>query len=192
MNESLVFRESDHKYFWNGNLVPSVTQILSDTGLWPDYSQLDPFYADRGNKVHRAISLWEKWRLREDLLSAQLWPYLESYKLWKIMIGYVPISIETPSYNPTFNYAGTADSYGDSEFWGRDIFVDIKCGPPNIFFGLQLAGYALMKEDYYRYKRVSVHLQKDGSIANHQVHDNQEDFQIFKSAVTVYHAKRRF
>ena len=193
---SLVFEEEKHQYFWQGNLVPSVTQILDDVGLWPDYSVLDPWYADRGSKVHKAVALWEKGRLSEDVLDDQIVPYLESYKLWKEFTKYEPEIIEVPAYSLSFNFAGTPDSFGkvseDSPvFWWRDVVLDLKCGPFNIFFGFQLAGYSIITEQHWKWKRVSLHLQNDGSIAKHRVHDDPDDFHIFKSAVTVYHAKRR-
>ena len=99
MTDSLVFRADTHQYFWNGELVPSVTQILNDVGLWPDYGQLDPWYADRGSKVHKAVALWERGRLNIDKLDNEICPYLESYKLWKLAFGYKPSVIEQPMYN---------------------------------------------------------------------------------------------
>lgn len=193
----LVFDEKEHKYYFQGNLVPSVTQILSDVGLWPDYSQVDPFYADRGSKVHKAVELWEMHRLNMKTLDSRIEPYLNSYILWKEFVDYRPKELEKQRYNPTFNYAGTEDSNGEAggneNFkFCSDLLVDLKCGPFNIFFGFQMAAYALMHDNPYGIKRVSLHLQGDGKMAKHRVHDDQKDFQIFKSAVVVYHAKRMF
>lgn len=187
----LVFKEDTHQYFADGVLVPSVTQILSDVGLWPDYERLDSWYADRGSKVHKAVALSDKMRLNWNELDNRIMGFVESYQKWRKLTGYKPFQSETPVYNEMLNYAGTPDSYGSFPNESMHRLIDVKCGQPCIFFGLQLAGYSLCLRDHYSFKRTTVHLKEDGSCATHRVHDNVDDFNQFKAAVTVYHSKRR-
>lgn len=191
----LTFDAVNHRYFADGVLVPSVTQILSDVGLWPDYSRFDSWYAERGTKIHKAVALFDRGRLDWDKLDHHIIGFIQSYSKWKEQFGYVPFQSETPMYNAKLKYAGTPDSYGKFNKNAKQLhiprLVDVKGGAPCIFFGLQLAGYALMLKDHYSFLRTTVHLQEDGSVAFHRLHSGVDDFAQFKAAVTVYHSKRR-
>ena len=58
--EEIKFDEKEHGFEVGGRKMPSVTKILSATGISPDYSGLDPAYAEYGRKMHSELEWWFK------------------------------------------------------------------------------------------------------------------------------------
>ena len=76
--DDLEFDEDKHLFTVNGEIIPSVTQILKREGFCPGLDFIDPWYLKRGSYVHKATELFDKGTLNEDSLSHEIMPYLES------------------------------------------------------------------------------------------------------------------
>ncbi|PFH08128.1 hypothetical protein BCF11_0480 [Collimonas sp. PA-H2] len=137
----LTFDTSKHEYRWNGNVVPSVTQILSPM---MNFSMLNPEVLQRAQKlgtaVHRMTELYDKDDLDTDSLSDELKPYLTAWIRFKDDCGFEPATIESQLYHPIHGFSGTSDRTGPVR--GRMAVLDIKkmatLGP---VIGMQLSAY---------------------------------------------------
>lgn len=119
----LTFNAEKHQYFWHGERVPGVSEILKETGQAKDWSLIDPFYRDRGVAVHKAVELFITGRLDEDSIDPVILPYCNQFKAWvqtQPMFGGLLLT-ESPMYSETRNFAGTIDLIANGTIW------DIKC-----------------------------------------------------------------
>lgn len=118
---SLTFNEEKHEYRWDGVVVPSVSEILRETGQAKDWKDIPPYYRDRGIAVHSAIHLYLQGTLDEASVDEAIRPYLEQFKAWdKEQPLYTPIS-EQPYYSQRLRYAGTIDLVCNG------VLYDLKC-----------------------------------------------------------------
>lgn len=108
-SEGLEFEADRHVYTFNGQILPSTTGILKEMGLTPDYSMIDPFYAMRGQYVHKATELYDRGTLDEDTVDDEIAPYLEQYRKAKANFPFEIIDIEKMLRHPVYGYTGTID-----------------------------------------------------------------------------------
>lgn len=104
------FERDGHRYTLPGiGEVPSVTTVLSAEGLLPDYSGLDPWYAERGTAIHEALAL----HYRGDLDWTSLHPEIIDFVYRGVDFGerwgLDPIAVELRMGDPVRGYAGTCD-----------------------------------------------------------------------------------
>lgn len=106
----LRFEEENHKYFWNDQEVPSVSQVLKTVGLTRNYDGVDAFYRDRGINVHKALHYYAKGSLDEDSLDPDhIAPYVRAFKKFEAEKKYTVLSTEVPLYSRALGFAGTID-----------------------------------------------------------------------------------
>ena len=78
----ITFIESSHTYLaeidGTSISVPSVSSILTEM-LGLDYAKINPFYADRGTAVHKAIELTHEDNLDESSVDEEVKPFLDGY-----------------------------------------------------------------------------------------------------------------
>jgi len=81
----LTFDEPSHVYRWRGEVVPSVTQILSPL---VNYAMVPPEALERarllGQAVHRMTELHDLDDLDEDSLTPEMLPYLAGWKKFRV------------------------------------------------------------------------------------------------------------
>lgn len=137
-----VFDRVSHKYYDDFGELPSVTKILSEGGILPDYSFADPFPAIRGTYVHALCAAFDK---GEDPATvpeppecpfAAAEPYLDGYREFVTKKGIKWDVIEEPFAHPVYRYAGIPDRAKRV-----DVVLDIKTGVRGSGEPLQLAGY---------------------------------------------------
>lgn len=109
----LIFDETLHRYTLDGEVLPSVTQILKPLH---DFSAIPADVlrraADFGTAVHKTVELYLKDDLDEDSLDEPLYNCLLAFKAFEA--DHYDIFDETPviekiGYHPKLKYAGTPD-----------------------------------------------------------------------------------
>ena len=106
----LYFDEELHRYYLNGEELPSVTRILKPLndfyGIPPEVLQ---HAADRGTAIHKAIELYVQGTLDEDSLCDEIKPYFAGFK--KFVAEKQPkfVMSEQRVYHPDMRYAGCLD-----------------------------------------------------------------------------------
>lgn len=183
----LTFDAAKHEYRWDGNRVPSVTQVLKPL---TDYSMVDAETLERaraeGVAIHKMVELYE----RDDLgqLPAWLEPYIAAWMKFKAEMKFRACCSEAQVYHPTFGYAGTYDL--DGHMGNDTALVDLKrsfmAGPA---IGLQLAAYLAASEaqngEMKRARRFALQLRPDGTYRLQEFTD-KTDFQTFLAALTLW------
>lgn len=185
----LTFDPNDHTYRWNDVRVPSVTQVLHETHLSPNYSGWGAAQ-HRGNAVHLACEYLDLHDLDWETLAPEWHGYVHGYELFLKETGWTSELIEYQGYHPLFRYAGTLDRRGwfPERPQQRDL-VDIKTGAPEAWHGLQLSGYQF-EDSWKKDRRWGLYLKEDGKYQLKEYKD-AADRPIFLAAVTLCHYQRR-
>ncbi len=182
----LTFDETKHEYRWNGKTVSSVTRILEPL---IDYSMIRSELLERsrllGQAVHKMTELHDQDDLDEGSLTEEMHGYLSAWKQFRSDSGFIPTTIETRVYHPTYDYAGTSDRTGMVR--GVNSVIDIKkmmtLGP---VIGLQLAAYkeAHNVEGAGIINRYALGLRIDGTYRL-EPYTDANDFAAFVSLLTL-------
>lgn len=185
MIAGLTFDEATHVYRMNGDVVPSVTQVLAPlcnfsavpAGVLAAASAF-------GTAVHKACELFDLGTLDEEALDPALTPYLAAWKQFSFDYMVTWDLVEELVYHPGMRYAGTLDRYG----WvkGNQTVVDIKSSA-NLYpsVGPQLAGYkAAIPGASTTTERMAVQLKGDGTYVAKK-YTNRTDWPVFASLVTL-------
>lgn len=184
----LTFDKLTHAYRWNGQIVPSVTQVIGSAGLSKFHAYMGDWYIDRGTALHEAAQLWDQDDLDEDSVDPEIAGHLDAYKAFREFAkgdGLEIVEIEQPGYHVR-GYAGTPDRV---ILWhGKRGVLDLKTGSPAPWHALQNAAYlALVPEAT---ERMSLYLQDDGRFTL-TYHDDRTDFGVFASALALWQWKER-
>lgn len=107
--EELEFEKEEHIFTFNNQILPSVTWILKQMRLTPDYSLIDPFYATRGRYLHRATELYDCNTLDMNTIDDEIQPYFEQYTKAKKEFPFEIIEIEKKLRHLVYSYAGIID-----------------------------------------------------------------------------------
>src|SRR6188768_3540237 len=164
MTEQLQFEELSHTYHVNGEVVPSVTQVIKI--LEPYYRASEQVlrpYAQRGTEVHSLTEAYDKTpNFDPDDVAEDRVGYLLAWINFRNDFDFVPTHIEHRVYDPRFFYAGTIDRVGTVR--GQLSVVDIKTGAklgPAV--GVQLAAYQHAFTEEELHGRYTVQLSGDGT-----------------------------
>lgn len=142
MNYNIEFDEEDHIYKVDGIVKPSVTQTLRGAGIVDDYSNLDPYYADRGTAAHTGCTLLAQGFLDWATVSDDVRPYVETFESIVKRMGMTYVSAEEPCYDKEYDICGTYDLI---MMWnGARTLTELKTGAFPMWGGLQLASYERM------------------------------------------------
>ncbi len=178
------FDEATHTYTVDGQVVPSVTQVLKSAGLIDD-RWFNEGARDRGRIVAIAIELHSKNNLQYVPDGYQ--GYVDAWEMFRADTGYVPREIEQPRCNEVLGYAGTPDSEGD--LWELPTVIDVKTGCDVPHYPLQTSGYSGFYRMGSRHARYCLFLKDNGKYKLRQ-HNNPRDWDVFLAALKIAHWKR--
>lgn len=197
---TLTFDELSHTYRWDGEVVPSVTQILRPL----DAATLDAIpsltlkvAAQRGVAVHRACEFLDQGRLNERSIDPRIAGYVDAWRKFRREAEFVAAYSELRLYHPKWGYAGTIDSVG---VIGRNCTPAIVDRKTSLAFypsvGPQLAAYLALHPtvgpdwgDRVPRLRFSVRLMADGEYELKQFSD-ADDLTVFQSLLNVRNWRR--
>src|SRR5262245_12733032 len=144
MTSGLQFDAASHTYTLDGEILPSVTQILQSAGL-VDYSRVprDVLQAamDRGTRVHLACQFLDEGDLDPASIGLSDMGYVSAYEKFKRETGFVPELIEHRVHHSELRFAGTLDRVGTFSGGHYRLLIDIKTGDPTPAAFVQLAAY---------------------------------------------------
>jgi hypothetical protein len=208
--KDLTFNEEQHLYTLpDGTIPPSVTEILSATGVSTDFNRLsdvNPRLAGQiearralGTAVHKDAHALDDDDLVWDRTNNKVKPYLLAWMTCKENLGLTPVARERVLYHPTLRYAGTMDGV----FSVRDeclVLVDLKIGSAeDAAAHLQTALYWLAYEQdrpaQMPTRRWAIELDPGRRVPYKLVrYENYDDFNKARAVVTTYYEQpaRRF
>jgi len=194
---NFTFDEANHIYKLSGNVIPGVTQIISESGF-VDLSFVNEEYlawkGDLGKKVHKATELYDQDDLNIETLNPTLKSYLDGWIKFENDYGFNVYNIELEMYHPLYKFAGRLDRIGviaqDKKY--DYVLVDIKSGVKMKHHAIQLAGYELLynygKPRFEQIKRrLCVYLNPDGYRV--EEYKNVNDANVFLAALTMHNFK---
>lgn len=187
----LTFEEATHEYKIDGVFVPSVTKILSGTGL-VNYDKVNEkvleYKRTLGKIGHRIMEWEDNGTLDEESVDPKLMPYLIAWRKCKKDTGMKIESIEEPVFSSSLKVAGRLD---------RRVFLD-KRGILDLKFTssvlpatrIQLAGYETLYNEGKKvqdrsFGRWCVQLKEDETYKIIEYKD-KNDKNIFLAALTIY------
>lgn len=181
----LKFDEELHRYSVGDVTLPSVTQILKETGLI-DVSWFTEEARLRGSYVHQATQYLDEDDLAEETVDPRYAGYVEAYRRFLIEVRPIWESIEGRVCDVTLGYAGTYDRLG--LIAGRRWLVDIKTGDARTA-GIQTAGYRRCLVSPHSIKRAALRLHGDGTYHFDELSDRRDEGR-FLAALTVWQTKQ--
>lgn len=203
MTGALTFDADSHTYRVDGQVVPSVTQILARLSA-EEYRFVDRDVMEDaallGTAVHKMIELDLRGDLDVDALSEGLLPYYAAWQNFLKLSGFQVVLSEQRVYSPRYGYCGTLDLAG----WlnGRFVVIDAKrtaqvprtAGPQTAAYrqaldesGMQFTelGDALMAARFATAERYALHLRVDGTWRLIPFTE-KNDLRVFLSALTLH------
>jgi len=137
----LTFDPESHTYTLDGQILPSITQVIADMGLI-DTAWFTDYSRERGTLVHRIIEWHLLKELDEDTVDETLVGYLTAWKRFELDTGFVPTAIEQPLASGVYHFGGTPDYIGFLN--SHEVVIDGKSGTISPATGLQLAGQEIL------------------------------------------------
>lgn len=204
----LEFRADTHTYMLDGIPVPSITQILKDLKLYPNYDAITGSARERrrGTLVHALLQAYDSGTLDYDAWQKydatlpherQLAPFMQAYQKFLKQVPTQWEWIESPVCGSIggIQVAGTPDRIGT--ILGRSAVLDIKVtrNTPPECTALQTAAYATLwkqftgasREPETRYALVLT--PGDFRLIEYQ---REEDYTALEAAITLWNwIKRR-
>lgn len=175
----LEFEEESHTYFWNGEVVPSVNQILQDIGIINTSFMRGG--AERGKAVHLACQILDEGD--EVDVAPEIEGYVQAFRKFKRENYYKPILIEEKVYHHELNYAGTLDR--TCLLNGYSTLLDLKTSQSiQRYVGLQIIGYRLALGQPMR--RATLQLKREGDYAIRYFDDDLLDEAAWVGAVGMW------
>jgi len=197
----LAFEPTTHEYRIDGVRVPSVTQLLEDAGLTPDYSLVPQpvlqHARQRGIHIDACCDLLDADDLDWRSVHPEAVPYVEAWIAFRDYEGFTPAASQVPLYHPVYGYAGTADVLGTLP-GGHLAIVERKAtSKMAATYALQTAGYGqdgmwyappgggvLAPAPWQRPVRLGVQLRRDGRYTL-VPYDDPEDLAAFLGVVAL-------
>jgi hypothetical protein len=192
------FDPATHTYTVNGNVIPSVTQVISRMCL-SRFSEMQVACEEAaifGTYVHEVTALYDEGVLNEEGLTPEGRFCLDSWAQFKSLYDTDPQPLrEAILYSSVWQYAGTVDWVGflhqGDKKRRRLAVVDIKTGSYDPSVCLQLAGYADLYADNYGGSPalLAVYLDKAGGPPKVMEFDRVRSRQLWQAALTLYRWK---
>lgn len=189
---SLTFNEAKHEYRLDGQVLPSVTQVIQAAGLI-DKSWFDEYSRGRGVAVHMATAMLDGDELDEQSVDPAIVGYIAAWRKFVTESGFDASFIEARCCNLTCRYAGTIDRAGIMN--GRQAVIDIKTGALNPVVGVQLAAYQAMYHQTFNTpgsppaKTYAVQLKEDGSYSMRE-YLPRENWPVFLACLNIFNWKK--
>jgi hypothetical protein len=178
----IKFDPASHTYTVDGVRYPSVTQIISDMGLYGDTSYFTEYCRERGLFVHKIIQYHLSGELDEATIDPALRGYFEAWLKFQREASYVSDACEKVMASDSYRFAGTVDHVGHLN--GHPCLIDTKTGAMSPATALQLAGYeVLVKQPGI--KRFGLQLTAEGNYKLREFNDRQ-DRNIFLAALACH------
>lgn len=121
----LTFDPEPHIYRFDGEVIPSVTQLLEPLISYAGVpGAILQHAAERGTAVHLATEYWDDGDLDEDSIDPEVLPYVQAWQRFRGESGFVVERSEMRLYSVRHRYAGTVDCIGI--LGGRRVMVEKK------------------------------------------------------------------
>ncbi len=142
MSDQEVYFSVQRRWFYRGDRkVPSIGKILDLR--FPMSKWIDPWYLERGSKIHAATAMIDTGTLDWDALDPRIVEFCRAYELFrKLTPDLRVLATERKVCHPSGRFSGRLDRVYEIPGHGMPVVADIKLGKPDERYWLQLAAYA--------------------------------------------------
>lgn len=192
----LTFDETTHTYWLDGEVIPSVTQVMKPLSE-ACYGNIDAgtlnIAANRGHVVHSAIETL----LKDDIddIPPEYSGYFDAFKQFRSDYPFEIVGIEMRTHHKILRYAGTVDLLCkiDNEL----ILIDYKTTAKinDLLTGVQLEAYgsALASNDIHIDNKAILHLQSNGKYKlKWYGKRSSENIAVFGACLKIYNHIQKF
>lgn len=188
--DELTFDAERHEYRFLGGVVPSVTQVLQPL---VDFSrvprELLEAKRDLGQRVHEACHFFDEDDLDEETIEADVEPYLEAWKRFRVETRVDILAAEQRVFEPLLMYAGTLDRV--IGYQGARWVLDLKTSISTpLAVGPQTAAYLRALGDTTVLRRAAIRLRPDGTYRFDPL-TGSDDWSVFMSCLTLQRFKEK-
>ncbi len=184
----LILDEKAHVYYWDGQRVPGLSEILKSVGLNREW--YSPEKSRLGSYVHKAIHLLNRGTLNWDTVKPPILGYVRAYQKAQNALKFRVILSEVSLYVPKYGYACTPD--GLIEIEGLGAPLELKSGQITSVHALQVGAQiiALEENGYSISKRHILKLYED-EIFKLEPIDFRAKFDWLQ-VLSFYHLKQKY
>lgn len=175
-----IFDEEKHQFIVDGQIWPSITQVLRSVGLI-DGQWFTEYSRNRGTLVHRIIHWHIMGNLDDASIDPILRPYYDAWLSFERDTGFISNETEIPRISRLYRFGGIPDHIGILN--GKEAIVDVKSGAEIPATALQTAAQEILVDKIL--PRYSLRLKDNGKYSLIP-HTNRQDRQIFLSALAVW------
>lgn len=161
----LEFSEEGHVYTLDGEVLPSVTQVMEPLSRH-EYARVDAWTLDRaasrGTAVHGAIETYIKYGIYD--VDPDHRGYMDGFIGWWHTQCPEPVGSEVRVYHELYRYAGTVDLLCmlDGKLMMVDFKTTSKLSEKNVRVQLEAYAQALRSHGVSIERKAALHLMKDG------------------------------
>ena len=125
--------DADNHLYYTDDMVPvkSVTQILKDNNLGPDYNSIPPdvleYARNRGECVNQAVDMYDNGTLDIETLEPEIKLYLDQWIAFKKEYAVKVIDAQKIVYNEEYEYCGTYDIKVKLNNTKDICIIELKC-----------------------------------------------------------------
>ena len=193
----LEFSEADHVYRLYGRPIPSVTSVIRDNRLGPDFSRVPADSLQRardlGTAVHAALHYADEGTLDETTVDPAVAPYLAAWRAFRAARGVVIVEMERRYADVTYRFGGTLDRIVVADVMDigprRRVVCDVKTG------GVEGANYQTAAYHYLAGEgpgtlRWAVQLHPERPVPyTVYPYSSPRDWRIFRAALELTHER---
>jgi hypothetical protein len=190
----IKFNEERHEYSKNGIIVPGVTSVLDDIGLY-NYDFVDKETMDLakqfGKAVHKTTELSDLHKLHH-ALDTNLKPCLNQWERFKKDFKVTIIEVERRVFSKRYFYCGTLDRILVMKVLSdEEVLLDIKTGCKMKSHAIQNSAYKkAIEEEGRKLGKTTYTLYLSDDNYKLEPHSNKNDINTFLSALAIYNFKR--
>jgi len=175
----------------NGRYYDSITRLIREAGLMPDYPASAREKADFGSSVHKMTAFYDEGALIRETLDPAFAPYLVGWQSFRAAAVDEFLAIEQPMVNTDFGFAGTLDRVFTAK--NRICICDIKTGQKEAWHKYQLAAQAILCFGMLGLScpLINVYLNASGEFKTETFYGDLESFNVFLSILSLRKAKEK-
>ncbi len=182
--DEFYFDEETHQYYYNGELIPSVTRLIANE---EEFRYVQKEKIKEGTNRHKAIENYLKYNQIDEKYEEYIEKFSETLVVLTELFGKL-LYVETPIYaeHKGVLFAGTPDIVLE------DAIVDLKSSLSHQkYYALQLQGYGILVKNNYKIRSKNhIILAEVGGVFRYKNIYNEDAKEVFEYCLKKYDCEK--